>query len=79
RRILSEADFLRSEIHTKWLDEMLGRPHAAPDVHSRAADAAAIAAALWHLTHNTTPPSESHGQDSRWKLDGRKQQLDRTP
>jgi len=46
RRILVEPDFLRSEIHTKWLDEMLMRPHAAPDVDSRAADAAAIAAAL---------------------------------
>src|SRR5689334_1608274 len=50
RRILLEPDFLRSEIHTKWLDEMLKRPHAASDANSRAADAAAIAAALWYTS-----------------------------
>src|SRR5579883_1427689 len=79
RRILAEPDFLRSEIHTKWLDEMLKRPHAEPDLDSHAADAAAIAAALWHLTHNSAQAAGSHEQSSRWKLEGRKQQLDRIP
>ncbi len=79
RRILAEPDFLRSEIHTKWLDEMLKRPHAEPYLDSHAADAAAIAAALWHLTHNSAQAAGSHEQSSRWKLEGRKQQLDRMP
>src|SRR5216117_3722065 len=79
RRILVEPDFLRSEIHTKWLDEMLTRPHAAPDVDSRAADAAAIAAALWHASHDSAsvPPAEE--KCSRWKMDGRARQTDRMP
>ena len=54
RRILAEPDFLRGEIHTKWLDELLQRPPTAAPASDesansdRAADAAAIAAALWH-------------------------------
>src|SRR5208283_3792272 len=27
RRILGEAEFLTSNIHTNWLDELLARPH----------------------------------------------------
>ena len=30
RRILAEPDFLRAEIHTKWLDELLSRAHIPP-------------------------------------------------
>jgi len=58
RRILAEPDFLRADIHTKWLDELLLRPRAAAadnltahfnaeEQRSSAADAAVIAAALW--------------------------------
>src|ERR1700757_4982536 len=52
RRILAEPDFLKAEIHTKWLDELLRRPH--PTAHSDAngVDAAAIAAALWQATRS---------------------------
>jgi acetyl-CoA carboxylase biotin carboxylase subunit len=90
RRILAEPDFLRGEIHTKWLDELLQRsPSVAssPREKSRpdcAADAAAIAAALWHANQ----PEKSSGQSSasqdtspssRWKQEGRRQQLDRLP
>src|SRR5271166_2851184 len=61
RRILAEPDFLRGEIHTKWLDELLQR--APSPGHSpledgeteRAADAAAIAAALWQAKHLDKP------------------------
>ena len=61
RRILAEPDFLRGEIHTKWLDELL---HRAPSSSSasrdssqpdRAADAAAIAAAFWHAQQSNKP------------------------
>jgi len=79
RRILVEPDFLRSEIHTKWLDEMLNRPQAAQVENSRAADAAAIAAALWHVSHESAANAQASGKSSRWRIEGRNRQLDRTP
>src|SRR2546427_44840 len=87
RRILAEPDFLRGEIHTKWLDELLCRPGSAASPScvetsgSAASDAAAIAAALWQtnqwdrnsaLASSSTPSV----QPSRWKLEGRRAQLD---
>jgi acetyl-CoA carboxylase, biotin carboxylase subunit len=79
RRILVEPDFLRSEIHTKWLDEMLKRPLEGKNADSRVADVAAIAAALWHALRETAANAESSEKSSRWKIDGRDRQLDRTP
>jgi acetyl-CoA carboxylase biotin carboxylase subunit len=83
RRLLTEPDFLRGEIHTKWLDELLSRQNAsAPPSASSAAEAAVIAAALWQATQSaaSTTPAQASDQDaSRWKLEGRRQQLDRTP
>jgi acetyl-CoA carboxylase, biotin carboxylase subunit len=90
RRVLAEPDFLRGEIHTKWLDELLQRPlSAAPSFYEdpktdHAADAAAIAAALWQTNHSeksSGPPSsvQDSSQPSRWKQEGRRQQLDRLP
>jgi acetyl-CoA carboxylase, biotin carboxylase subunit len=82
RRILREPDFLRGEIHTKWLDELLsGRKHATHRNDGSAADAAAIAAALWQTmqSHRNSRPSSSANEQSRWKLEGRREQLDRTP
>src|SRR5246500_4295125 len=48
RRILQEPEFLRGEIHTRWLDELLRRPRTA----SRAPQASSVddskeAAAIW--------------------------------
>jgi acetyl-CoA carboxylase biotin carboxylase subunit len=98
RRILAEPDFLRADIHTKWLDELLLRPRAAADnltahfnaeqQRSSATDAAVIAAALWQAVapgaacpRSVGSPASSSpaGEPSRWKLDGRLHQLDRTP
>jgi acetyl-CoA carboxylase, biotin carboxylase subunit len=90
RRILAEPDFLRAEMHTKWLDELLHRApgnstqaDTASDIES-AADAAAIAAAIWSANRQgrgdssaSAPPTSE--QPSRWKSEGRRQQLDRTP
>jgi len=129
RRLLTEPDFLRGDVHTKWLDELLARDHAEksaaaksiakpaatsaekkvasssvpvvnPDARPATAtsitansaadgtiansDAAVIAAALWQAADsaknsapaNATAPAE---RDSRWKLEGRRSQLDRTP
>jgi acetyl-CoA carboxylase biotin carboxylase subunit len=87
RRILSEPDFLRGEIHTKWLDELLlrPRPSAAPsndEARGRfTCDAAAIAAAVWQAMQSAPQSAASGGSEtpSRWKLEGRRQQLDRIP
>lgn len=88
RRILSEPDFLRGEIHTKWLDELLCRPRpngssANDEAHANSAcDAAAIAAAVWHATQSASQSASSsaaHEAPSRWKREGRREQLDRMP
>jgi acetyl-CoA carboxylase, biotin carboxylase subunit len=84
RRILAEPDFLRGEIHTKWLDELLARPGtAAATPRNAATEAAAIAAALWQAgqsERNSSPsPNSEAEKPSRWKMEGRRAQLDRTP
>jgi len=88
RRILVEPDFLRGEIHTKWLDELLRRPRPAESPAdqnqppSSASDAAAIAAAIWQANQrdgNSRLSSSSADQPSRWKQEGRREQLDRQP
>ncbi|HEV2489418.1 MAG TPA: acetyl-CoA carboxylase biotin carboxylase subunit [Candidatus Acidoferrales bacterium] len=88
RRILEEPEFLRGEIHTRWLDELLRRPAAASsDIakdggrNSHVEDAAALATALWHLDRGeqelaaASPPESS----SRWKQEGRCEQLEGAP
>ncbi|HYL86612.1 MAG TPA: acetyl-CoA carboxylase biotin carboxylase subunit [Candidatus Angelobacter sp.] len=93
RRILSESDFLRGEFHTHWLDELLRRPRATvgsslgaglPEEASAnsAGDAAAIAAAIWQAQQaaaQTAGVSSAGNTPSRWKIEGRRQQLDRMP
>jgi acetyl-CoA carboxylase biotin carboxylase subunit len=79
RRILAEPDFLRAEIHTKWLDEMLRRPHPAAHSDANGVEAAAIAAALWQATRNGSASAESAAPESAWKREGRRQQLERLP
>jgi acetyl/propionyl-CoA carboxylase alpha subunit len=83
RRILTEPEFLRGEIHTKWLDELLARPRppAAPP-RPGTEEAALIAAALWHSAQsNVTAPGspETQAAPSRWKMEGRRQQMDHMP
>ncbi len=78
RRILAEPDFLKAEIHTKWLDELLQRPHPAAHDDSNDADAAAIAAAIWQATHNGANSVNSNAApESQWKREGRRRQLER--
>src|SRR6202795_3115748 len=83
RRILGEPDFVRGEIHTTWLDELLLRKHST-SVEQGNEDAAAIGAAVWQAMQNAASsptPSSVAGEEpsSRWKREGRKQQVDRTP
>jgi len=78
RRILAEPDFLRAEIHTKWLDELLRRPHPATPDDANDGDAAAIAAAIWQSTHNGANPANANTPaESEWKREGRRQQRER--
>src|SRR5207245_2359711 len=87
RRILEEPDFLRGEIHTRWLDDLLRRPRPASSLNdnqqgSATSDAAAIAAAIWQANQSdkqASLPVSSAVQPSRWKLEGRREQLDRLP
>jgi acetyl-CoA carboxylase biotin carboxylase subunit len=94
RRVLAESEFLRADFHTRWLDEMLLRPPAvasnltahfsAQEQKSSAAEAAVIAAALWQASEldrqsRLSSSATDSGQPSHWKLDGRRDLLDRTP
>jgi acetyl-CoA carboxylase biotin carboxylase subunit len=81
RAILADPEFTRGEIHTRWLDERLdGLRRGNHASHSRAADAAAIAAALWTLRRNaTTRTAAAAAPASRWKLEGRSEQHLGTP
>ena len=90
-RILASRDFQEAAIYTRWLDDFLHQPEksggkgktVAGAGTSIAEDAAAIAAALWHTSQHEekgagTSVSET-AQASRWKLEGRKEQLERNP
>lgn len=82
RRILTDPEFLRGEIHTKWLDELLARPkpsHAS--MRGGTEDAAMIAAALWRVMQvgNATETTEPAQKSSAWKLAGLRDQMDHMP
>jgi acetyl-CoA carboxylase biotin carboxylase subunit len=83
RRILTEHAFLRSEIHTKWLDELLSLANRAPRAQEQGAeDVAAIAAAFWQMNEMGKQKITGAGapsDESRWKREGRREQVDRTP
>ena len=87
RRIVAETDFIRGDIHTKWLDEYLSRDKkvaAASIATSLEEDAATIAAALWHTSQNDASKPASvaargAAAESRWKSEARQDQLDRNP
>lgn len=81
RRILAEPEFLRGEIHTRWLDELLARPRP-PAVPRRPGTeaASAIAAAYWESLQSGNLSDgnlSAESTPSRWKMEGRRAQLDR--
>jgi len=84
QRILAEHDFQNGEIHTRWLDERLASflPARAQGVGAASdpltTEAAAIAASLWHVCKATSSGEQSPAT-SRWRHDGRREQLSRTP
>jgi acetyl-CoA carboxylase biotin carboxylase subunit len=90
RRILEEPEFIRGEIHTKWLDELLRQspPRGSaivagsnvPEAHQQ--DAVALATALWCLRHNDTGNLGSPvavDRPSRWKAEARREQVEGAP
>jgi len=83
RRILTEPEFLRGEFHTKWLDELLARPSPpATPPRPGTEEASVIAAALWHTARADSAANAAQtisAEPSRWKSEGRRRQLDRTP
>jgi acetyl-CoA carboxylase, biotin carboxylase subunit len=83
RSILADPEFARGEIYTRWLDERLDSLRAQASRNgarpAQAADAAAIAAALWTLHHAAASARTSAAPASRWKLEGRAEQLARDP
>ncbi|MGA3294856.1 MAG: acetyl-CoA carboxylase biotin carboxylase subunit [Candidatus Acidiferrales bacterium] len=88
RRILAAPDFRSGDIYTRWLDDFLSRPApglqaAGGAVLSHAEDAALLAAALWHISGSGASggraAAEASAPESRWKLEGRREQLNREP
>jgi len=81
RRILGEPDYLKGEIHTKWLDELLTRPRPpAAEARTGTETAAAIAAAYWEsIQPGSGAGSGDSGRPSRWKAEGRRAQVERQP
>ena len=101
RAILDNPEFMRNDVHTRWLDQRLdGRPdgqldslrvsragpqsstESSAEIPSEVVDAAAVAAALWHCRQTSTSqgtPPETAPQPavSRWKIEGRREQLAR--
>ena len=86
RRVVAERDFVQGDVHTRWLDEYLERVKVARSGSGESIeeDAAAIAAALWHCSHNgaanhATASANGAAPESRWKSEGRREQLDQIP
>jgi acetyl-CoA carboxylase biotin carboxylase subunit len=94
RRILATSDFQSGALYTSWLDDFLRTerknsretPNFSQDPGSssgRGEDAAILAAALWHSSQSRPPrifASDNHAvPESRWKLVGRREQVDREP
>jgi acetyl-CoA carboxylase, biotin carboxylase subunit len=86
RRILASPDFENARIHTRWLDEFLEgekRARGSEDQQgdSRSQTAAAIAAAMWHLSKNRSQKDGNHCSAetgaSRWRVKGRSEQVSR--
>jgi acetyl-CoA carboxylase biotin carboxylase subunit len=84
-KILADSDFQKGAIHTRWLDERLASllPARLPDADSPSEaleiKVAMIAAALWHVGQAKSANEEPAQSVSRWRDDGRREQISRTP
>ena len=88
-RILNSGDFERAAIYTRWLDDFLAAPKirgagsVAEAQDSIREDAVAIAVALWHRKNGSGAKENEIAQNfaapSRWKAEGRREQLHGNP
>ena len=87
-KILATDDFVRGEIHTRWLDDFLAREAKPREMRSTAAElsleqqAALLAAALWHVSkqrENDSAAANGPQTQTRWKMEARREQIDREP
>jgi acetyl-CoA carboxylase biotin carboxylase subunit len=87
RKILDDPEFVRGEFHTRWLDEWLQKKATVEQAASSdelAAQSAALAGAIaWHLSQNSPNATEAASPGgstaARWKLDGRRDLVERFP
>jgi acetyl-CoA carboxylase biotin carboxylase subunit len=85
RRILASGDFQKGAVYTRWLDDFLSAGPALEGLEdeeeSRAEQAAAIAAFLWHRRHagGANASEASTIPESRWKTESRREQVNREP
>ncbi len=90
-KILASDDFQSGAIYTRWLDDFRQRRADGAEPQQTqtgsgdgAEDAAAIAAALWHLSHRdpsrkATASSSREGTMSRWRAEALREQVNREP
>jgi acetyl-CoA carboxylase biotin carboxylase subunit len=89
RRILMDPAFVSAEFHTRWLDDWLQKEFKAPPEHlaggddASVEDAALLGALAWHLAQSAADSAQNSASaeapSSRWKLQGRAEQLERFP
>jgi acetyl-CoA carboxylase biotin carboxylase subunit len=80
RRLLRSSEFVRGDFHTRWLDEWLAQPATSAPAPETVETAAALAAALWHASSDGSGAAPSVAEPvSRWKLQGRGEQMDNLP
>jgi len=83
--VIADAEFQSGAIHTRWLDERLASLLPVLGKHSDAAvetlevKVAMIAAALWHASNSKSADEHVAQPISRWRQDGRREQISRTP
>jgi acetyl-CoA carboxylase biotin carboxylase subunit len=88
QNILADAEFRKAAIHTRWLDERLPSllPLRAPDAispgetsarESVEIEVAMVAAAVWHASQSKSTNDQPSAPISRWREDGRREQISR--
>ena len=86
RRILATPDFQKGDIYTRWLDDFLRSSQEATKTADTSAPRerlAALFAAALRQSSGTSAKENSNAaaatEPSRWKLEGRREQVDREP
>ena len=78
RRILSEPDFLSSEIHTKWLDELLRRPRVPEAKVPANSKKRQWPLRMWQPKQESTIGAQGEGEEFAVEIRRRQEQVDRS-